>query len=587
MSFNQANFVGRKCVMRTGSGICRTPDDLLESPLLAKVVGKFVRHLRERESRLLSVFGAVGADGDGIGRLIKVFQALDQTPIEEVVSEHPEMREFLQDPELLNDLVEHLYNYWRSFERFLVCDSKEGDPGKSPYRIFADTVEQLDHLVRAVYRDVQRNIIGRGCKVYRQVCASAQVGLIAEPKDWPCPDGPYAVLREVLMIRQILLNPPLIIDPSMNKRTGQFTRVSTNPLEGLNIEEDKWLCYPAKVGELLIHVFFNQSVIDLGCSLANLFELADEEDLAKAPDAVYVFGASGDDLARYGSLPTVFFDDEENDLLVAAVPGDPQFGYFGYLKKMILTLHNVVMMKRGHMPYHGAMVNITLKNGSSATVLLIGDTGAGKSETLEAFRVLSEEHIRDMTIIADDMGSLKIDKERGLLGYGTEIGAFARLDDLPRSFALEQIDRAIVMSAHKTNARVVLPVTTLANILKGWRVDFIFYANNYEDIGDSRPIIERFDSAETALKVFSEGKVMAKGTTTDTGVVSKYWANIFGAPQYRELHDELAEKHLEAAFQEGIFMGQIRTRLGLAGWEMKGPEETAKAMLDIISKQKD
>ena len=46
-------------------------------------------------------------------------------------------------------------------------------------------------------------------------------------------------------------------------------------------------------------------------------------------------------------------------------------------------------------------------------------------------------------------------------------------------------------------------------------------------------------SAE-ALKVFRDGTSMSKGTTTSTGLVHTYFANIFGPPQYRELHEQLA-----------------------------------------------
>jgi len=42
---------------------------------------------------------------------------------------------------------------------------------------------------------------------------------------------------------------------------------------------------------------------------------------------------------------------------------------------------------------------------------MMGDTGAGKSETLEAFRVLGDKYIRELTIIADDMGSIDLDAE--------------------------------------------------------------------------------------------------------------------------------------------------------------------------------
>ena len=77
---------------------------------------------------------------------------------------------------------------------------------------------------------------------------------------------------------------------------------------------------------------------------------------------------------------------------------------------------------------------------------------------------------------------------------------------------------------------------------------------------------------------------MAKGTTTAKGLVHSYFANIFGPSQYQSIHDPLAQAVFEAALAGGVFVGQIRTRLGIPGYEMKGPEEAAKELFGLISK---
>ena len=304
--------------------------------------------------------------------------------------------------------------------------------------------------------------------------------------------------------------------------------------------------------------------------------------MQKKPDAVYAFGVPGDALDLFGDLPTVFYDDVENNMLAAAVPNREEFGYFGYLKKMVLTLHNIKVMKEGRLPFHGAMVKIILKNDKEATVLIIGDTGAGKSETLEAFRLQGKKFIKELIIIADDMGSLDIDSQGNIIGYGTETGAFLRLDDLQPGYAFGQIDRSIFMSPNQINARVVLPVTTFENVIKGHRVDFILYANNYEEVDVNHPIIERLPAMEQALQIFREGAVMSKGTTTSTGIVHSYFANIFGPAQYKELHEKLAQDYFAAFFKQKLFIGQMRTRLGIAGYESKGPELASQELFKII-----
>jgi hypothetical protein len=447
-------------------------------------------------------------------------------------------------------------------------------------------MEQLSSLVRALYRDICENITGEHPAVFRQVCAGCEVGLVASPRRWNCPEEYKNKLDEIPFIRQVLLNPPLLINPPENTRTGQFRKVGENPLSLFSPEKTKWLCYPAKVGHLVIFVYFHQKFIGLGSSLANLFDLADEQQIAAGPDAIFFYGAPAEPMSLFGQLPTVFFDDMQNNILVGVVPDEDRFGYFGYLKKMVLTLHNITMMKTGRMPFHGAMVGIQLKNGASANVLLIGDTAAGKSESLEAFRVLGKDHIRDLKIIADDMGSLEITEKDQVLGYGTEIGAFIRLDDLEFGYAFGQIDRAIIMNPHMVNARVVLPITTMEEILKGYPVDILLYANNYDEVDENHPIIERFKTTDAALHVFREGAAMSKGTTTSTGLTHSYFANIFGPPQYREQHERLAEKVFESAFKTDMFVGQLRTRLGITGFESTGPAEAAKALFGLISDRK-
>ena len=68
--------------------------------------------------------------------------------------------------------------------------------------------------------------------------------------------------------------------------------------------------------------------------------------------------------------------------------------------------------------------------------------------------------------------------------FGTETGVFVRLDDLENDFALQAMDRAILMNLNKTNARLFYPVSSYKDIIKGYRIDLLLYPNNYEDSKD-------------------------------------------------------------------------------------------------------
>ncbi len=575
----------RRVIFWLSGSMCEKPEELILSQPFRQFLSLAIQNLQRRKSPLLRIFGELPATGKGLDLLLETFLYLTKLEGKKVPRIVEGSEVFFWDPESFNDFVEYLYNYWRHFERFvIVSDTARDTFDQRPYRTFNETIERLTHLVRGVYRDVQEHITYQHPRVYRQASAGADVAAIASPKEIALPGSAYRALQQVPIIRQVLLYPPLVLEPPNNKRSGQFKRVMENPLPpGYSFHPRKWVCYPAKVGELTVLVYFQEKFFELGFSLCNLFQLAGDEDLKQPPDGIYLYGLPEEFLSAYDPLPTVFYDDEEHDLILGAVPDREMFGYFGYLKKMILTQHNVKMMKMGRLPFHGALAKMCV-DGKEASVLIMGESGAGKSETLEALRVLGEERVGEISIIADDMGSVKLDDRGRALGYGTEIGAFVRLDDLQPGYAFGQIGRAIFMSPSETNARALLPVNLYNNIIKGEPLDIILYANNYQEVDETYPVIERFSTPEEALDVFRAGKVMSKGTTTAEGLIGTYFANVFGPPQYRSLHEGIAERFFESFFEQGLYVGELRTRLGLEGWEQKGPAAAAEGLLTLIDR---
>ena len=582
MQRSTLRIIGNKAVLNIRERMCETAEELLASDKFRMVLDRCIENLRTKNSPILEIFGDRNVDEESVNDLLKTLLLLVKYENNVVPHIFDMSATFLKDLDKLTSFVEYLYDYWRHFDRFIINDSEGDRLDKRPYRTFNETIEQLTHLIRTVYRHIQENITGSHPNVYRQVPAGAEMAVISLPKEIAYGVEKYNKLNSIPVIRQMLIYPPLVIQQPMNKRTGHFKLIQKNPLDLIKMTPGEWICYPAKVGKLLIMVYFHLEFFELGFSMCNLFQLADDKDLEKKPDALFIYGAPGDVLDGLSQYSTVFFDDKENGIFVGGIPNRPEFGYFGYLKKMILTLHNSIVMKLGNMPFHGAMIKILLQGNKQATILMMGDTGAGKSETLEAFRVLGEKHIREMTIIADDMGSIELTKDGCPLGFGTEIGAFLRLDDLQPGYAFGHLDRSIIMNPSQVNARIVFPVTKFETLITGHKIDYILYANNYEEIDNEHPVIEKFDTAEWALDIFREGAVMSKGTTTSTGLVHSYFANIFGPPEYKDIHEAIAARFFSAFFKNKIFVGQMRTRLGIPGYESSGPRDAATELLRII-----
>lgn len=552
--------------------------DILYTAAYEQVVLNFISFLEKKDNPLLSVFSGRAKDARS-EEMIELLRLLAENTKEDILKKHPKFKSYFDDCYSLSQFVEELYNFWRNYKRYMITyGNDELKHHNKPYRTFNNTIELLNDHVRGVYRDIVENIVGYHPRIFRQVPAGCEIGIITK-EQYGSLGGVYDKLASVPIIRQILIEPPLILDPPMNKRSGRFEPVDFNPLEDIEIDPEKFICFPAKVGDLIIHVYFHLDFIGLGISMCNLFEIARSKDLRKKPDAVYVFGADPEVMEGYDHK-TIFYDDKDAGMLVGCVPREDRFGYFGYVKKMVLTLHNTIQMKRGKLPIHGAMVCIKLKDGSAANVVIVGDSGAGKSESLEALRVLSDEHIRDMTLIFDDMGTFELAGD--VRAYGTEVGAFVRLDDLSPGFAYGSIDRSIIMSPQKINARAIIPVTTIEEVLYGHKVDMLLYANNYEKVSKDNPSIEWFKNWKRAFEVFKKGERMAKGTTSEKGITTSYFANPFGPDQFKEMHAPIAEKFFKAFFENGVKVGIIRTQLGIEGMETRGPEDASRALFEVI-----
>ena len=472
-------------------------------------------------------------------------------------------------------IVEEFYNYWRNLERYSIIKQNENSRGVGVVN-FVEINEKLKNMILQAYRRIEMSILGEWPKVYRQVPAAADASIMIRQFNKNYPEI-YKDLNKIPFITQVMIETPYITYTKSNKRDGFFEEVYENPILNTNINYPHFFCYPAKVGDNLIFIYFHRDLLTHGVSASNLFELADVKEIEeKTPDAIYIYGPKDQ-----GERKNSFYYDKENKLYVGYIAYSDKIDYFGYLKKMVLTLNNVINIKKEYLPIHGAGLSVVLQNNKTVNIVILGDSGAGKSESIEAFRSLAKDYIKEMTIVFDDMGSFRI-KNNKVYAYGTEIGAFVRLDDLDAGYAFKQIDRSIFMNPDKVNSRLIMPVASFDEINLGYEVDFFLYADNYSAVLDGCDSIEIFDKKEEALRVFKRGARLAKGTTTETGLVQTYFANPFGPVQKREECDKLLDKYFDNLFENNIKVGTIKTQLGLNNMQFEGPRSAAIELFELI-----
>lgn len=484
-----------------------------------------------------------------------------------------DLSEFTQsesrDIQRVGRLVEDFYNYWRNLQRVSTIKLSSSSSGQVSNFIDADT--RFNSLIISTYRAFQEKIQGYKNKVYRQLQAGTNASMVLRDVKWDMPLG-YETLKGIPFVDSILLRTPLLLHPEGTKRYGSFILSNVNPFEQLKLNRHEWFCYPAKVGELLIFVYVHFDFSFSGITNANLFELASPSEIInRKPDGIVLFGL--DDKSE----ESTYSYDPANDFWVAKVPYMTKIEYYGYMKKMVLTMHNAIMMKKKWLPIHGSMINIHFKGRAPIGVVFMGDSGAGKSETIEAMQLLNHPELVSMDVIFDDMGSFHIENGK-LVAQGTEIGAFIRLDDLDKGSPYKTMDRSIFMNPESVNARVVIPVSPYSMIVENHPVHYFFYANNYvKEVG-----LKTVNKASELKNVFIEGKRMALATTHEVGISTTYFANPFGPMQDQPSCDPLIDYYFEQLDESNVIVGEVYTGLGVRDTAEDHLTQTAKVLLETL-----
>ncbi len=567
----------RQVVMNFSEKFCKTEVEVLNSKCFNEVWTKYIDNLYKTENQaflpVLNIFPRAGV----VEYTTNLFKLLFAFDIEEIKEMDKLYAKALAKKEVLYDLVQHFYDYWRRLERYAVVLTRNVKDGVESTS-FIHAQSEFNNTILSTYRGVSEKLFGAKFPVYRQLPAGVNAALLLSKNEWMDKDSEYAFLRKCDAIEQIVIRPPFISYSAKNKRTGTYPEAKKNPMDRIrdNFVANDYYCYAAKVGSALAYIYFHRDYMAHGITIGNLFEFVPLASCKnKKPDLLYVFGGEYDGESE-------FFYDKANDIYVGLAPHNDSIDYFGYMKKMLLTLYNTKMIDNGYLPIHGACVHITLKDGRTKNVVIMGDSGAGKSESLEALSEMAGDDISSQLTIFDDMGTFKVEDGK-VVAYGTEIGAFVRTDDMTAGYAYREMDRAIFMNPDKQNSRLVIPVATYPQIMKGYNVDMYLYANNYDP--DCADAVEFYSNAEEAKPIFIRGARRAKGTTQETGMTESFFANPFGPVQREEQTRKIIDNVFNALIANGTKVGVLHTRLAVPGMEHDGPMEAAKRLFELLEEK--
>lgn len=571
---------------------------IIHSKILKDLVIEFLTDLEERNESLLTFFALFLKNEDAVEiderydleQIVKMLFALSAEKIDEIdASPFYSFPKLSDKKEQIVKFVERLYNLWRNKHRFMIQKSDYVSNGiQKIYKemILVKNNTDFKSLVTNFYRQILINVSDDRLKVLRQLPSGAQVAFSVDtPRFKANVFNENETLYNVPFVWGVVFEPPVIFYTKSNKRSGIFKVIDSPILNKINLDNpEDWFAFPIHVGKRYILVYVYKEFLSMAAGLTNLFELAGFGIVQrKKPDGIYFYGLDDKYFEKSEYKNGVIYR-EDDGTYIGLLGRDDSVDYFGYMKKVILTIHNLKVIDDGNLPIHGALAEIVLKNGKKANVMLMGDSGAGKSETLDALNRLSKE-VSEVNILIDDMGSLEIDDNGNVVAFGTETGAFVRLDDLQPGYAYSAIDRSIFMNPNEINARVIVPYSNYKEIIQPTKIDYFFYANNYTKVENDDDYIVFYNDWKDAYNIFSKGARMAKGTTSEVGLTYSYFANPFGAIQRKEKHEKIAQKFLNQMIKTGVKVGEIKTQLGVIGFEDSGPDYAAKALLKLISNQ--
>jgi hypothetical protein len=551
-------------------GQVATDEGVLSSEAFYDVFKAFLDDLKEDDPELSAFFRkSLKNEEDDLLALTLLLLKENRS---QIALEKPQYAASLNDGGLhYYKMIGKFFCYWLRLARFAYLD----DGGKSRLNDLKPRMLFLRKSVFHIYNALKSHILEKEITLETDYSAGFLAGFTLRKMAIPYEEE-YRFLNEVPFVSAADLNLPYSTTTQRNKRIGVYAAAKENPLKGLTLEKDQWLCLPLKCGTSLVYFYFSYKYANTVLGTLNLFEKAEIAECERKPDIVIVFGGNKD------KTTGTYYEDKKNDLMIGYVSDTVEADYFGYVKKLVLTLYNLKMISQGALPIHGSMVKITLKGGKEANIVLMGDSGAGKSESIEAFRHLAHEYLESITIVFDDMGTLfNIDGK--IYASGTEIGAFVRIDDLDMSYAFSHLNDALMYNIGENNSRLVYACTPYEEVIHRYPVDIFLYANNYEDAKDT---LRFFSDYHDLISVSEQGQRKAKGTTGEVGLVSSYFANPFGPVQERKLTHEIVERDFKALQEHGTKLGVIYTKLAIPGLEKKGPEAAAKSLLEWINKNK-
>ncbi len=527
--------------------ICRSPRQLFESKSFSRYLElykkEFIAELRKRQDKDLK---------EELQHRIKFIENLKPNDYLDILKGvTPFSGDLLRDYRANVQFLDGAFHHYRTktYARLILPldKSSANDNAESTKDNISNKADKLSDLILEARRLLLVKV-GLGSGIRRsqglECHPNVAVGEISG-ESIMLPDD-YSMLKKVPVTSTADMRTGVYYTTHSNKRAFPFFELSHNPFKKEQFKHDEYIAIPFEIGawNILCYIHKTPGYIEIEPGLLNLFPYSKTKNITdKQVDGIFILGCPNSGMDDLG-----YYHDIKNNLLVGVIPGLDDCQYFGYGKKPMLTLHNVLCILNGNLPLHCGATRYVVRFDEKT----------------------NEPYIFDSLIKADDMGRAILEKnsqgKEVPFFYGTETGAFACLDGFSEHAKMQMEGREIGYNKHSgTNARQIVPVTDYSEISTGSELDILLYLNNYEVIPEGESCMKANMNPAEALEHFRKGARVAAGSTqTHRGDVEiSYWANPFPLLKDNDWKPLPEHKHLCEKFEkiEKRFFDNFKTRV--------------------------
>ncbi len=199
----------RQVVFNFSEKFCTTETEVLNSDCFREVWSRYIKNLFATENQSFLPVLTIFPKSKVVNYTIDLFKLLLSFSIDEIENLNPFYAKALEMRDVLYDLVQNFYDYWRRLERYAVVMNRATRDGVESTS-FVKAQSQFNNVILSTYRSVSEKLFGASFPVYRQLPAGVNAALLIAKNEWMKKDSPYYFLAKSEAIEQIVIRPPFI-----------------------------------------------------------------------------------------------------------------------------------------------------------------------------------------------------------------------------------------------------------------------------------------------------------------------------------------------------------------------------------------